>query len=376
MRVLHITRDYPPHTSGGLSTAVYGLSTALQELGCQNTIVSFDNYRPKSNQQSREALQVEVNDHGVAILRVRLPSQLPEAQNLALQSAPNLLHLHHEMLWDFASGILQQRALPTIYSVHVLQAKQNQLRNIEETASSKAQDLALVGCDHIHAPSAAVADWLRNASPHLAQKIAVLPLGTLLTPAKTLPAISTLAPYLLYVGRFADINGFSELLHALPALFTKHPTLHAIAAGGMPDSPKVEKRWRKRWQRIAGDAEHRLQFVGWKSAAQLAPLYQNAAMLIVPSWFETFGQVALEGMCYGAPLIVSQTEALRALVGRGSALTIEPQSCSAIGNAVSQLLADPEKTQERRYNALRTSRSYSWRDRALAFLREYKTQLR
>ena len=51
----------------------------------------------------------------------------------------------------------------------------------------------------------------------------------------------------------------------------------------------------------AGFEPYRAQvhFTGWLAPDQLAQWYRHADVLVVPSWYEPFGMVVLEGMLYG-----------------------------------------------------------------------------
>jgi len=241
--------------------------------------------------------------------------------------------------------------------------------------SSHAQKRALLWATVIHAPSQIVSDILKRDEPTIADKIQVIRLGSKF-PVFVEPGHHTgrdQSPMLLYAGRFADINGFSELLHALPALFEAHPSLRAIIAGGLPGNRRAQARWQKKWQEIAGDLHERLDFVGWQSPDDLSQLYQRAHILVVPSWFETFGQVALEGMLHGTPLIVSDAGALPELADSDCATVIPAQDSNAIVTAVEKVLASPESAAAKGKLAMqRAQAEYQWGERATDFIRMYR----
>ncbi len=61
-----------------------------------------------------------------------------------------------------------------------------------------------------------------------------------------------------------------------------------------------------------------IQFVGWKTKAEMAPYIQRARCLIFPSiWYETFGLTAMEGMAYGLPVLCSDVTATSDYVENG-----------------------------------------------------------
>jgi len=175
------------------------------------------------------------------------------------------------------------------------------------------------------------------------------------------------------VGRLADINGFAEFLAALPTIFAAHPTLRATVVGGVPNTPRTERRWKKRWEKLAGDMASRLRWTGWLSQSEVSAEYANASMIVVPSWFETFGQVAREAMLHGVPLITTGAGGLSEIANAETALLIERGSHLAIASAVDDLLADLPATQQRRARALeRVAHDQHWNDRVAAFRQLYK----
>ncbi len=345
----------------------------------QCVVVSFDDYRHTMHGGSvKREPERTTTAGGTAVIHVTGKSAQARAQELAANFVADVVHVHHESLWEFARDVARFNHSPTVYTVHVLQSEQNRLRDVRNTHSSDAQDTALAECSVIHAPSQAVSDILVESTLALGQRLKLVRLGNDDWPGAIVASEQERfegMPMLLYVGRFADINGFTELLSALPAVFEAHPTLRATIAGGMPGNPRAEKRWKRRWEKLAGEHAARLHWAGWQTPGQLSELYGRATMLVVPSWFETFGQVVLEGMLHGAPLITTGTGAIAELVDQGSALLIEPQNPTAISDAVDQLLTDPVAAETRRQHALQRAGGQHWDDRMGDFREMYEAAI-
>ncbi len=377
-RVLHITRDFPPNINGGLSVAVGGLVESQARAGIECVVVSFDDYRHSGGSVRREP-ERSTTASGIPVIHVRGKSAIKRAQELAVNFIADVVHVHHELLWDFATDVARFNRSPTVFTVHVLQSEQNRLRDVKTTQSSEAQQRALAECTILHAPSQAVADHLLDSTLRLGERLNVVRLGCDDWPGAVEASEQERfdgPPMLLYVGRFADICGFAQLLEALPALLAAQPTLQVTIAGGMPDNPRAEKRWKKRWEKLAGANARRLRWVGWLRSDELSRLYGKATMLVVPSWFETFGQVVLEGMLHGTPLITTGAGAIAELVDDECALLIDANDASAITTAANELLADPAAAEQRRANALqRVQNGYHWDDRIDAFRALYQAAI-
>ncbi len=353
-RILHVTRDFPPNVNGGLSIAVGGLVEAQARAGMECVVVSFDDYRAKGGSVKREP-ERSSTPSGISIIHVSGKAAIARAQQLAENFIADVVHVHHESLWDFAAVVAQFNRSPTVFTVHVLQSEQNRLRDVKTTQSSTAQLKAFAECTILHAPSQAVADLLVDSTLALGNRLRVARLGCDdwpgAAPASELERFEE-APMVLYVGRFADICGFAEFLQALPPLLTGDPSLTVTIAGGLPDNPRAEKRWRKRWDKMAGDNAGRVRWTGWLRSDELSDLYGRATALVVPSWFETFGQVLLEGMLHGVPIVTTGAGGLGELANEETAICIAPQSARAIVDGVESVLNDPDAADMRR-NAAR-----------------------
>lgn len=143
MRILHLTRDFPPRSNGGLSTAVGGMVRMSRATGIECAVVSFDAWRPARGPSAEELPAVE------DVMRLRGPGDLAAAERFAACFDPDLVHVHHGML----AGALAAHA-PRVFSVHVAQTVQRRLRGRSEpTTSELAQRAAIDAADLVLVPS-------------------------------------------------------------------------------------------------------------------------------------------------------------------------------------------------------------------------------
>lgn len=76
--------------------------------------------------------------------------------------------------------------------------------------------------------------------------------------------------------------------------------------------------------------------------ADLAPLYWNAGVFVLPSFAEGFGLPIVEAMACGTPVVTSNVSALAEIAADG-AVTVDPRDAGAIATAVIALLTDPAR---------------------------------
>ncbi len=378
-RVLHLTRDFPPRSTGGLSTAVAGLVEASARIGISSFVLSFDNWRPKARPHSTDAPVLEERDFG-ALVRLSEPSQLEFALAHAQSGACDVVHVHDGMLWPFAQELRRALGLPLLYMVHVYHRRVNALRAIdEETASLRAQELALAEADAVLSPSYACTASIQADYPGL--HVMTARLGISLSTLKRhtdLTRTHSDKEVLLYVGRFSDIKGTREFFRVAARLLSERPRLHVQVVGGVPANMKAERRWLRQWGALCPPgARARVNFQPWLSSSELSRFYQEANVLLIPSWTETFGLVALEGMLHGTPILASGCSALREMLGDGQRGSLcDARDDVALYEATTRLLDDPALAQSLGIAAATYARERCvWSARIRDFERAYEALL-
>ena len=120
-----------------------------------------------------------------------------------------------------------------------------------------------------------------------------------------------------------------------------------------------------------------VQLAGFVSDDELRALLEHAACVVIPSLYEPFGIVALEGMAAGAPTIVARTGGLAEIVeGTDAGLLFEPGNQHELADRIAELLADPVAAERLRTNAVDLlRRTYTWDAIAVATIEVYRAAL-
>jgi D-inositol-3-phosphate glycosyltransferase len=116
---------------------------------------------------------------------------------------------------------------------------------------------------------------------------------------------------LLYVGRFAPLKGIEKLLEAMTFL-RHHQRLQLVIIGGdgyhSPESQNLRRLSRK-----LGIQD--VVAFGGRIEQENLPTYYNAAdVLVVPSYYESFGLVALESLACGTPVVATKVGAMESIL--------------------------------------------------------------
>ncbi|QIZ51890.1 glycosyltransferase family 1 protein [Dickeya zeae] len=108
-------------------------------------------------------------------------------------------------------------------------------------------------------------------------------------------------------------------------------------------------------------------FTGHVSDEALVSLYQHARGFCYPSMYEGFGLPPLEAMCYGLPVLTSNTTSMKELCEK-RAILVDPLSVESIAEGIHQLVAGQGPTGMRE-NGEAFARSLTWKQCASETLR-------
>lgn len=332
VRVLVLTRDFPPRCGGGISTAVGAAARGLEGRGIELRVISLD--------RGGEAAPA-----GEEVLRIAGPQGLEAARAWGVEAEPAVVHVHDAMLWELGAAIARAvGAAAPCYTAHVLAGHQDRLRGLERaTRTATAEAAALEGAAVVIAPSAAVAGLLEG---RVRGKVVVLPLAIGGAPS-SLPLSPERrenpdeACRVLFVGRFSDMTGIDTLVAMLPEL--AGGAVELVVAGGLPANPRAEARWRRRLEDGARAAGVGLELLGWLGPEALETAYRRCDVLLAPARFATFGLGVLEAMGRGLPVVATAVGGHPELVEDGqTGILCEPGDVTGLAGAVTALARDPE----------------------------------
>jgi glycosyltransferase involved in cell wall biosynthesis len=159
-------------------------------------------------------------------------------------------------------------------------------------------------------------------------------------------------PIIGFSGRFVQEKRPDLLIKALEVINAKYPTTRVVFAG-QHDIP-YETTWQTH-QDLIGKYRDQLIFLGLLTDDQdMADFYGAIDLLVLPSDTECFALVQVEAMMSGAPVVMTDTPGGRVPVTETGMGKIVPMGNSqAIGEAVLEILANPEKFKKPREAILR-----------------------
>jgi glycogen synthase len=348
MRILMVTREYPPHIYGGAGVVVDHLSRALGrqlpvevrcfgEPGLPPEGVSVRGYEPWERLGP-------ATDH---------PPFTPVLETLSIALAMARDHtdvdLVHAHTWyaDMAGFLIRALyRIPLVVTLHSLEPfrpwKVDQL-GTGYRVSSWIEKTAVEAADRVIAVSATMREDILRVFAVDEKKVVVVHNG--IDPdrfrrtddRRTLERRGIREPYVLFVGRISDQKGIFHLLEAA----TRLPEgVQLVLCAASPDTPEIAERLRRATEGRAG--------VLWIPQVlpvdEVVQLYSHAAVFACPSVYEPFGLINLEAMACETPVVASAVGGIVEVVDDGeTGFLVPPGRPEELAAALRRVLDHPER---------------------------------
>jgi D-inositol-3-phosphate glycosyltransferase len=291
----------------------------------------------------------------------------------------DLIHSHYWMSGLAAEVLKADWHVPVIQMFHTLGVmKQRVARSTEEAEGEyrlNGERQVLRMADRIVAATQAELaqlQWLYQADTH---KVVVIPPAVDLSRFYPIPAdeakeaigVNACNRMLLFVGRIEPLKGIDTLIQAI-AIMRQNGTMDedvclAVIGGESDVSPENVSQEMAHLQemRQQNNLGNFVTFLGQRSQDTLPYYYSAAEAVVVPSFYESFGMVALEAMACGTPVVASEVGGLAFLVqDRKTGFTVPFADPQALADKLADLLHDEDLRRRMGAQAAIFARDYSW----------------
>lgn len=347
MRVLHLTTEFPPVIYGGLGTATGGLVKALAKSGIKTAVFLFGPNSGCSYGQFRpfvsNVAEKRRRSHGSTIFEVSWFLDPATIVAIAASWRPDVLHLHSFWIWPIAENLRRSLGVPLVYTVHSLDRAEYEIGAGPSQCMNQwgIQQAVVHGVDRIISLTGSERDLLIDYCPEVSERIRVVGNGiedvSLRGRAKR---DDREIPVVLFSGRFVDRKGIWELIKAIEIVLAVAPNVRFVLAGGHRDCPGSQMEG---WLLSKSLQPHRskVRFTGWLTVEQMNEWYRAADILVVPSWYEPFGMVVLEGMINGLAVAASAVGGPAEILRDGrTGLLFPPRNAEALAQSILRLVLD------------------------------------
>ena len=159
--------------------------------------------------------------------------------------------------------------------------------------------------------------------------------------------------FILFVGHIYPQKNFANLVRALHEIGGRLP--HQLVVIGRP-------RWRyKEILQVVEDLKlkDRILFLSEVSNDDLPAVYSQAACLVYPSLYESFGLVQLEAMASGCPVVGADAGAIPEISG-DAALLFDPHKPAEMADRIVSMLTQPGMREEYVRRGFARAKEFTW----------------
>lgn len=383
MRILFLSREYPPHGAYFGSAQFYQrLARNLSARGHEVHVVCQAIGRPSTRRDDGVLLhQVGRNAaRGSPVARIdhslhawRKARELIARQGIEVVDAP---------VWP-PDGLLYSlwpRGAPLVLQAHAwaqMHIDTKSYGSVLEWAQLKLLSyldaVALRRADTVIANSGATYEHLLGVQRLPPNKVALIPEGIdtslyrfVESDIRSRMGLPAEAPLVLFVGRLQARKGLQALFRAIPSVLRQVPTALFVLVGQdtstAPGGGSL-RSFLEATARAQGFAES-VRFIDtFLTDEEVAAFYSACDLFVFPSLSETFGKPVLEAMACGKPVVATATGVASELEPFDSGLAVVPPGdAEALAKAVAKLLprARPEAAEIARRNRATVEESFSF----------------
>ncbi|MQG40936.1 MAG: glycosyltransferase family 1 protein [SAR202 cluster bacterium] len=258
----------------------------------------------------------------------------------------DVIHSHYWLSSWVGRELSQAMGVPHLVTFHTLGLIKMQSRagEVEQPERPVVEAEVMASADRIIAFSPHERDAMARLYGADAAKVSLVPCGVDLSVFRPLDQKAVRdrlglngEKILLYVGRVEPLKGL-DLLVETAAQMDSEDGVRVIVVGadvnGDREMDRVKLLAKER------DLEGQIDFVGQVDHKEL-PLYYNAAdVCVVPSYYESFGLVALESMACGTPVVATRVGGLSTIIQHGRTGYLKPWRCpDAFANSVEMIIS-------------------------------------
>lgn len=346
-----LTWEYPPRIVGGISRHCEGLARELARKGHNVHIITLE-FPGAPHYEERDGVKIyrvpiELG-HPNFIVWVLLFNHFMEKKiaSIARYEKFDIIHAHDWLVAPASIASKHYLGIPLVSTIH-------------STEVGRAQGL--------HSPDSFLIDgfewWLTYESKRIivasyamkyeveghfrlpSDKVEIIPNGIDISKyevnvdrenIKRRFGIDPGEKIILFIGRLVPQKGVEYLIMAAPKIFEHHPEARIVIVG--------EGWFRDHLWNLAHTMgySHKITFFGFLNDEDLIELMRSSDVLVIPSIYEPFGIVALEGMAAGVPVVASNVGGLAEIIEHDrTGFLAHKEDPDSIAWGVNKILSDP-----------------------------------
>lgn len=218
-----------------------------------------------------------------------------------------MLIVHVHLTWPFFYTALASIGLANVRLIYTEHSTTNKRRRIplfwilERLLYARYAQIICIS-QGVHD---ALAKWV---GPKIAQRLIIVPNGSRIYSLADRPLLEKRLPRLVSVGSLSSKKNFSTAIRAVAQLRDEIDSYTIVGEG--PERTRLESIIKRE------QLEGKVHLVGWSDAIE--QYFHAADIQLIPSLWEGFGLVAVEGMSTGLPVVASNVDGLREVLDQSN----------------------------------------------------------
>lgn len=332
MKILFWTEGFWP-CLGGIETQALLFIKAMQERGHQCLVIAQKEFPAVKDEEIYQGIPIHRFDFKGVILNrgiVTFGSVKKSLEELLSKFRPDIVHVNTcigpgVIVFSMLRSLFLAPVVLTIHSPHYG-------NGVFLTVGRICSQADRIGC---------VSKWVIHETekhlPQIKEKLRLIYNGLPLFEIPPTPLCFS-PPVLLILGRLAPEKGFKSAIEAVSLLRKNGCLAKLIIAGDGIDRPALHCLVKEL------GLDDAVEFTGSLQRDEIPHVINRASLVLIPSYFESFGLVALEAMQMGRPVIASNIGGLPEIItDSGLGCLVPPKDPEALRRAIQDLLNQPQK---------------------------------
>ncbi len=305
------------------------------------------------------------------------------SRSSTINSRYDLIHSHYWLSGLAGKHLQLWWHVPHITMFHTLGAVKNHIGIGEDETELRIQGERDVvhSCERIIAATSREKEDLIHYYDARQQNITILPCGInldIFKPIDRETAIKELAiddrRTILYVGRIEQLKGTGQLLKAMSRI-QESISVRLLVIGGDESSIVETQSLYDMADKL--QIKDRVTFLGSVPHEMLPLYYSIADICVIPSYYESFGMVALESLACGTPVLATDVGDMRNIIRTDSeGCIVDSNSPDRLAEKLSELLSKGKKQSNAGEIRNLLIADYSWSDIADRIILEYRSAIK
>jgi glycosyltransferase involved in cell wall biosynthesis len=353
MKIALLSMDYPPRMAGGTTIHTYQLARALDKLGHEVHVVA-------ATHPDAPVEEVKENIH---IHRVKRPYSIFSAyRTKALLKSKSLDIIHGHGICSY--GHLLVNKFPTVVKMHntwlgeyerYKKVKGNIMKKLDATTTMKLYIKMDRSCckraDHL----ICISDVMKRETGRYGipnEKMTIIHNGIDYSRFETgdhfREKLGLDGTVIGYIGRLEPHKGVEFLINAV-----KKIDCRVLVVGSGSDQTRLERLVKQLGM------EDKFKFTGYVPYDDVPKYYASMDIVVYPTLYEPLGNVILESMAAGKPIVASDVDGIPEIFEPGTGYLIKP-SAKAIEDKLSILVDDKKLREKMGALGRQKVRDHSW----------------